>query len=437
MNTEEVLERFNRKDAVIGVVGLGYVGLPLAVEKAKAGYRVIGFDIQQKRVDMVNRGINYIGDVVDEELANLVETGQLCATADYSDIARVDAVSICVPTPLDRYQQPDTSYVEESTRQIAKRLHPGMLVVLESTTYPGTTEEVVLPILEESGLKVGRDFYLAFSPERVDPGNKVYKTKNTPKVVGGITGDCTRMAAALYRNVLEGEVFEVSGPAVAEMEKILENTFRNLNIALANEMSILCNKMGIDYWEVVEAAKTKPYGFMAFYPGPGLGGHCIPIDPYYLTWKAREYKYHTRLIELAGEINNYMPDFVVERIMKMLSRHGKPLKGSKVLLLGVAYKRDIDDMRESPAIEILRQLVKQGADVRVNDPHIPSFHLDGQIYESESLSAELLEEADITVITTDHSAYDYPLIGEKARLIFDTRNGLKGVQKIRGDYEKI
>ncbi|GGA45593.1 UDP-N-acetyl-D-glucosamine dehydrogenase [Kroppenstedtia guangzhouensis] len=437
MNTEEVLDRFNRKDAVIGVVGLGYVGLPLAVEKAKAGYRVIGFDIQQKRVDMVNRGINYIGDVVDEELANLVETGQLCATADYSDIARVDAVSICVPTPLDRYQQPDTSYVEESTRQIAKRLHPGMLVVLESTTYPGTTEEVVLPILEESGLKVGRDFYLAFSPERVDPGNKVYKTKNTPKVVGGITGDCTRMAAALYRNVLEGEVFEVSGPAVAEMEKILENTFRNLNIALANEMSILCNKMGIDYWEVVEAAKTKPYGFMAFYPGPGLGGHCIPIDPYYLTWKAREYKYHTRLIELAGEINNYMPDFVVERIMKMLSRHGKPLKGSKVLLLGVAYKRDIDDMRESPAIEILRQLVKQGADVRVNDPHIPSFHLDGQIYESESLSAELLEEADITVITTDHSAYDYPLIGEKARLIFDTRNGLKGVQKIRGDYEKI
>ncbi|EGK10694.1 nucleotide sugar dehydrogenase [Kroppenstedtia eburnea] len=437
MNTEQVLERINRKEAVIGVVGLGYVGLPLAVEKAKAGYRVIGFDIQPKRVEMVNRGINYIGDVVDEELADLVATGQLCATADYSDIARVDAVSICVPTPLDRYQQPDTSYVEGSAREIAKRLHPGMLVVLESTTYPGTTEEVVLPILEESGLKVGRDFYLAFSPERVDPGNKIYNTKNTPKVVGGITGDCTRTAAALYRNVLEGEVFEVSGPAVAEMEKILENTFRNLNIALANEMSILCNKMGIDYWEVVEAAKTKPYGFMAFYPGPGLGGHCIPIDPYYLTWKAREYKYHTRLIELAGEINNYMPDFVVERIMKMLSRHGKPLKGSKVLLLGIAYKRDIDDMRESPAIEILRQLVKQGADVQVNDPHIPSFRLDGRVYESKPLTAGLLEEADLTVITTDHSAYDYPLIGEKARLIFDTRNGLKDVQQIRGDYEKI
>lgn len=437
MNTESVLQKINRREAVIGVVGLGYVGLPLAVEKAKAGYRVIGFDIQQKRVDMVNQGINYVGDVVDEELSQIVGDGKFRATTDYSEIAEVDAVAICVPTPLDIYQQPDTSYVEASAREIATGLHEGMLVVLESTTYPGTTEEVVRPILEEGGLKAGVDFYLAFSPERVDPGNKVYNTKNTPKVVGGITPTCTQVAAALYRNVLDGEVFEVSSPAVAEMEKILENTFRNINIALANEMTVLCNKMGIDYWEVVEAAKTKPYGFMPFYPGPGLGGHCIPIDPYYLTWKAREYKYHTRLIEVAGEINHYMPDFVVERTMKMLNRHGKPLNGSKVLLLGIAYKRDIDDMRESPALDIIRLLKKHGAEVWINDPHIPSVRLDGHTYQSRELTGELLEEADITLITTDHSSYDYQLIADKARVIFDTRNGMKEVASIRGDYEKI
>ncbi|WP_188646291.1 nucleotide sugar dehydrogenase [Marinithermofilum abyssi] len=434
---ENTLAKINDKSAVIGVVGLGYVGLPLAVEKAKAGYRVIGFDVQQKRVDMVNDGINYIGDVVDEELAAIVKAGKLKATTDYSHIEEVDAVAICVPTPLDLYQQPDTSYVEASTREIAKRLHPGMLVVLESTTYPGTTEEVVKPILEETGLKTGEDFYLAFSPERVDPGNKVYNTKNTPKVVGGITPACTRVAAALYRNVLEGEVFEVSSPAVAEMEKILENTFRNINIALANEMAILCNKMGIDVWEVIEAAKTKPYGFMAFYPGPGLGGHCIPIDPYYLTWKAREYKYHTRLIELAGEINNYMPEFVVERTMKILNRYGKAMNGANVLILGVAYKRDIDDMRESPVLDIIRQLEKYGANLTVNDPHIPSFKVDGRTYESEELTAELLEKADIVLVTTDHTAYDYQLIANKSKVIFDTRNALKDVKEIRADYEKI
>ncbi|GGE05014.1 UDP-N-acetyl-D-glucosamine dehydrogenase [Marinithermofilum abyssi] len=437
MSMENTLAKINDKSAVIGVVGLGYVGLPLAVEKAKAGYRVIGFDVQQKRVDMVNDGINYIGDVVDEELAAIVKAGKLKATTDYSHIEEVDAVAICVPTPLDLYQQPDTSYVEASTREIAKRLHPGMLVVLESTTYPGTTEEVVKPILEETGLKTGEDFYLAFSPERVDPGNKVYNTKNTPKVVGGITPACTRVAAALYRNVLEGEVFEVSSPAVAEMEKILENTFRNINIALANEMAILCNKMGIDVWEVIEAAKTKPYGFMAFYPGPGLGGHCIPIDPYYLTWKAREYKYHTRLIELAGEINNYMPEFVVERTMKILNRYGKAMNGANVLILGVAYKRDIDDMRESPVLDIIRQLEKYGANLTVNDPHIPSFKVDGRTYESEELTAELLEKADIVLVTTDHTAYDYQLIANKSKVIFDTRNALKDVKEIRADYEKI
>lgn len=434
---ENILAKIQKKQAVIGVVGLGYVGLPLALEKAKAGYRVIGFDIQQKRVDMVNRGLNYIGDVVDEELADIVRQGRLRATTDYSDIRDVDAVAICVPTPLDAYQQPDTSYVEASTREIAKRLHPGMLVVLESTTYPGTTEEVVCPILEEQGLTVGKDFYLAFSPERVDPGNKVYNTKNTPKVVGGMTPACTRVAAALYRQVLEGDVVEVSSPAVAEMEKILENTFRNINIALANEMAILCNKMGIDYWEVVEAAKSKPYGFMPFYPGPGLGGHCIPVDPYYLTWKAREYKYHTRLIELAGEINNYMPDFVVERTMKILNRHGKAMKGARVFVLGLAYKRDIDDMRESPVIPIIRQLEHHGAKVWVSDPHIPSFQLDDTVYESEAVTADRLASADLVLITTDHSAFDYDLIAKHSRAIFDTRNALKDVVTIEADYEKI
>jgi len=331
----KLLEKIENKTAVIGVVGLGYVGLPLAVEKAKAGYKVIGFDIQQKRVDMVNKGQNYIGDVVDKELADLVKEGKISATTDYSKISIVDAVAICVPTPLDKYKQPDISYVVNSTREIAKYLHKGMLIVLESTTYPGTTEEVVKPILEESGLKCGEDFFLAFSPERVDPGNKVYNTKNTPKVVGGVTKTCTEIAARLYENVLEGEVFKVSSPRVAEMEKILENTFRNINIALVNEMAILCERMNIDIWEVIEAAKTKPYGFMAFYPGPGLGGHCIPIDPFYLTWKAREYDYHTRLIEIAGEINNYMPEYVVERVMKILNKFKKPLNGSKILILGV------------------------------------------------------------------------------------------------------
>ncbi|SDW42665.1 UDP-N-acetyl-D-glucosamine dehydrogenase [Marininema mesophilum] len=434
---EQTIEKINSKNAVIGVIGLGYVGLPLALEKAKAGYHVIGFDIQEKRVDMVNQGINYIGDIIDEELAEIVRCGGLKATADYADIADLDAVAICVPTPLDRYQQPDTSYVEASAKEIAKRLHPGMLVVLESTTYPGTTEEVVLPILESGGLKVGEDFYLAFSPERVDPGNKVYNTKNTPKVVGGVTPSCTQVAAALYQNVLEGEVVEVSSPAVAEMEKIIENTFRNINIALANEMTVLCNKMGIDYWEVIEAAKSKPYGFMAFYPGPGLGGHCIPIDPYYLTWKAREYKYHTRLIELAGEINNYMPDFVVERSMKILNRNAKSMRGAKVLILGVAYKRDIDDMRESPALDIIEKLEKYGAELFINDPHIPAFTVQGRLYESIELTTELLQEVDLAIITTDHTAYDYNHIAENARVIFDTRNALKDTKPIHGDYEKI
>ncbi|MFC4544985.1 nucleotide sugar dehydrogenase [Paenactinomyces guangxiensis] len=437
MTTKTLLQKIEDKSAVIGVVGLGYVGLPLAVEKAKAGYKVVGFDILAHRVDMVNKGINYIGDVVDEELKEIVQKGQLQATTDYSLISKVDAVAICVPTPLDKYQQPDTSYVESSGKEIAKYLHPGVLVVLESTTYPGTTEEVLQPILEKTGLKVGQDFHLAYSPERVDPGNKVFNTKNTPKVVGGVTPECTRVAAALYRGVLEGEVHEVSSPKVAEMEKILENTFRNINIGLANEMAILCNKMGIDVWEVIDAAKTKPYGFMAFYPGPGLGGHCIPIDPFYLTWKAREYNYHTRLIEVAGEINNEMPAFVVDRMMKILNRYGKALNGAKVAVLGVAYKKDIDDMRESPVLEIVELLEKYKADFVTVDPHVATFRAGNKEYETVELTEEVLESADIVLIATDHSAFDYQWIADKSKVIFDTRNALKEVKEIRADYEKL
>ncbi len=432
-----LLSKIESRTAVIGVVGLGYVGLPLAVEKAKAGYTVIGFDVQQKRVDMVNDGVNYIGDVVDEELKQIIKSGKLSATVDYSRISEVDAVAICVPTPLDKYQQPDTTYVEASGREIAKFIHPNMLVVLESTTYPGTTEEVLQPILESTGLKVGKDFYLAYSPERVDPGNKKFNTKNTPKVVGGVTAECTTVAAAMYRGVLEGDIHEVTSPKVAEMEKILENTFRNINIGLANEMAILCHKMGIDLWEVIEAAKTKPYGFMAFYPGPGLGGHCIPIDPYYLTWKAREYNYHTRLIEVAGEINNEMPNFVVDRSMKILNRYKKSLSGAKVLVLGVAYKRDIDDFRESPVMEIIKLLENYEADFELVDPHISSFRLDGKHYETVELTDEKLKEADLVLITTDHTAFDYQQIGEVSAAIFDTRNAMKDVKEIKAYYEKL
>jgi UDP-N-acetyl-D-glucosamine dehydrogenase len=428
-----LLEKLSNRTAVLGVVGLGYVGLPLAVEKAKAGYQVIGFDIQAKRVQLVNQGKNYIGDVVDQELQDLVAQGRLKAATDYSHIAAVDAVAICVPTPLDKYQQPDISYVVNSTKQIAGYLHPEMLIVLESTTYPGTTEEVVLPILEATGLRCGKDFFLAFSPERVDPGNKQYHTKNTPKVVGGVTKRCTEIAATLYGNVLEGEIYQASSPKVAEMEKIMENTFRNINIALANEMAILCHKMGIDIWEVIDAAKSKPYGFMAFYPGPGLGGHCIPIDPFYLTWKAREYDYHTRLIEIAGEINNSMPDYVVERAAEFLNRHGKPLNSSKVVMLGLAYKKDIDDPRESPALKIYSLLKKRKAEVSVNDPHIPAFKSGSIEVVSTPLTLELIQEADLVLITTDHSAYDYQWICNNTRLIFDTRNATRDIGEVKAE----
>lgn len=424
----EILEKIEGKKAVVGVIGLGYVGLPLAVEKAKAGYNTIGFDVQETKVNMVNKGQNYIGDIIDGELESLVGTGLLRATSDFSFIKDVDCVAICVPTPLDEYQQPDISYVKASAENVAKYLHIGMLIVLESTTYPGTTEELLKPIFEEtSGLKCGVDFYLAFSPERVDPGNLIYKTRNTPKVVGGVGEDSTEVAAALYRNVLESDIFEVSSPAVAEMEKILENTYRNINIGLANEMAIICNKMGINIWEVIEAAKSKPYGFQAFYPGPGLGGHCIPLDPYYLTWKAREYDYHTRLIETSGEINNYMPQYVVERASKILNKFKKPLNGSRVLVLGVAYKQDIDDYRESPALKVIESFIKEGTTVSYHDPYIPEYKYKGKTYQSVELTEENLKSVDLVVITTMHSCYDYEFIQKNSLIIFDTKNAMKSV----------
>jgi len=431
-----LIEKLKNKSAKLGVVGLGYVGLPLAVEKAKAGFEVIGFDVQDQKVAMVNEGKNYIGDIIDSDLDELVKNGRLKATTDFSFVKEVDTVCIAVPTPLDIYKQPDLSYVVSSTRSVAKYLHSGMLVVLESTTYPGTTEEVIKPILEESGLKCGVDFFLAFSPERVDPGNKEFKTKNTPKVVGGCTPDCTEVAAMLYRSVLEGEVMEVSSPAVAEMEKILENTFRNINIALANEMALLCNRMGIDVWEVIDAAKTKPYGFMAFYPGPGLGGHCIPLDPFYLEWKAKEYDFHTKLIETSGIINDMMPEFVVDSTMKLLNKEKKAMNGAKVLLMGIAYKKDIDDMRESPALKVIDHLLKNGAEVVYNDPHVPNFKHAGVEYTSVEWE-KAINEADIVLITTDHSSYDYEAIVEKAKIIYDTRNATKNVENNRDKIFKL
>lgn len=417
------------KTAKLGVIGLGYVGLPLAVEKAKAGYKTIGFDVQESKVELVNRGENYIGDVVNEDLKEIVKSGLLSATTDFSEVATADCVCICVPTPLDEHQQPDISYVKASAESIVPYMHKDMLIVLESTTYPGTTEELLKPILESSGLKCGEDFYLAFSPERVDPGNLIYKTKNTPKVVGGVTPQCTDIAAAMYENILEAPVHRVSSPAVAEMEKILENTYRNINIGLVNELAILSNKMGINFWEVVDAAKTKPYGFQAFYPGPGLGGHCIPLDPYYLSWKAREYGFHTSMIESSMMINDRMPEYCVERASKILNRYKKAINGSRVLVLGVAYKQDIDDYRESPALRVIEELEKLGAEVVYYDPYILEYRNQGVVKEGEKeLTAQLIESADLVIITTNHSTVDYNFVQQHAKAIFDTKNAMKDVK---------
>lgn len=427
---EELLKKIANKTLVCGVVGLGYVGLPLAVDKAKHGFKTIGFDVQQQKVDMVNAGQNYIGDVVDADLQELVASNMLHATTDFGQVCKVDFIAICVPTPLDQHQQPDISYVRSSAEAISKHLTRGTIVVLESTTYPGTTEELLKPILEQgSGLKCGEDFYLGFSPERVDPGNLIYKTSNTPKVVGAIGAEAAEVVSAVYRAILDGDVHTVSSPAVAEMEKILENTYRNINIGLINEMAILCNRMGISIWEVIDAAKTKPYGFQAFYPGPGLGGHCIPLDPYYLSWKAREYGFHTSMIESSMMINDRMPEYTVERAGKILNRHKKALNGSKVLVLGVAYKQDIDDYRESPAIRVIEEFHKTGAETEYYDPFVHKYRHEGQWFQGlEALTSDVVKAYDLIIITTAHTKVDYEMVCKCGVPVFDCKNVCKHIK---------
>lgn len=426
----QLLEKIESRKLKAGVVGLGYVGLPLAVEKAKAGFKTVGFDVQAEKVNLVNAGHNYIGDVVDADLAALVQAGTLSATTDFSHIREMDFIAICVPTPLDKHQEPDISYVRDSATEVAKYLKPGTMVVLESTTYPGTTEELIKPILEKgSGLVCGRDFYLGFSPERVDPGNRIYKTKNTPKVVGAIGDDALECIAAVYEAVLEGGVTRVSSPAVAEMEKILENTYRNVNIGLVNELAMLCDRMGIDVWEVIDAAKTKPYGFTAFYPGPGLGGHCIPLDPYYLSWKAREYGFHTSMIEASMMVNDRMPEYCVDRAARVLNDQGKALNGADVLVLGVAYKQDIDDYRESPALRVIECLESRGANVRYYDPWVAEYHHKGESKQSiPELTPSTVADADLVMITCMHTNVDYDLVQQNAKAIFDTKNAMRNVE---------
>ena len=427
---QELIAKIKDKSLVMGVCGLGYVGLPLAVDKAKKGFKTIGFDVQKEKVDMVNAGKNYIGDVVDADLEQIVKDGVLEATTDFSRLKEADFIAICVPTPLDAHQQPDISYVRDSTITISKYLTKGSMVVLESTTYPGTTEELLKPLLEEgSGLKCGEDFYLGFSPERVDPGNLIYKTSNTPKVVGAIGEDAAEVISMVYEAVLDSDIHTVSCPAVAEMEKILENTYRNINIGLVNEIAILCEKMGINVWEVVDAAKTKPYGFHAFYPGPGLGGHCIPLDPYYLSWKAREYGFHTSMIEASMMVNDRMPEYTVERAGKVLNRHKKALNGSKVLVLGVAYKQDIDDYRESPAVRVIEEFEKTGAEIDFFDPFIPSYRERGVVRDGlKEINADMIKGYDLVCITTAHTDVDYDMVCNAGVPVFDCKNVTKNIK---------
>jgi UDP-N-acetyl-D-glucosamine dehydrogenase len=417
-------EKIRSRRARVGIVGLGYVGLPLAVEFAKAGFTVTGIDISEEKVRRVNAGDSYIADIPSSRLAPLVDAGKLRATTDFSAVLELDTINICVPTPLRKTKDPDMSYIVSSCQEIARHFHAGMLVILESTTYPGTTDELVLPMLTKGGLQVGQDFFLCFSPERVDPGNPQYQTVNIPKVVGGCTAACTQVGQLFYSQALE-TVVPVSSTQVAEMVKLLENTFRMINIGLANEMALMCDRIGINVWEVIDAAATKPFGFMPFYPGPGLGGHCIPIDPFYLSWKTKQAGIEARFIELAGYINGQMPHFVVDKVQNALNDAGKPVKGSRILVMGVSYKRDIDDMRESPALDVMLLLKRRGGIVSYCDPHVPTLHIDG--LQMESAPLESAAGADCVVIVTDHKAFDYRLLVEKAPLIVDTRNALKGV----------
>ena len=420
-------KKIEGKSTRIGIVGLGYVGLPLALAFAEASLHVLGFDVQQNKVDSVNQGKSYIADISDDQIAIALTSKHLEATTDQSRLKEVDAIFICVPTPLTKTKNPDLSYVIHEAEIIAKNLKPGQLVVLESTTYPGTTREIVLAILERSGLKVGIDFYLAFSPERVDPGSVKYGIKNTPKLVGGIDPQSTELAKLLYSQAID-TVVSVSCPEVAEMTKIFENVFRSVNIALVNELTMLCEKMGISVWEVIDAASTKPFGYTAFYPGPGIGGHCIPLDPYYLSNKAREYDFHTRFIELAADINEQMPYYVISRIFDMLSVYGKSLSGAKVLILGIAYKKNVGDMRESPSLKIIQILRQKQTNVSYNDPYIDAIQLGDETLKSTELTDECLSSADCVVIATDHSCFDYQNIADKATLVFDTRGVMRKIK---------
>jgi UDP-N-acetyl-D-glucosamine dehydrogenase len=421
-----LLEKITKRTAVVGVIGLGYVGLPLAVLQAKTGYRVVGVDEVADKVERVNRGENYISDVDEDELRRAVQSQQLSATSDFSALRACDIVLICVPTPLTKNKEPDLSAVVKVTKELAKTLHPDMLVVLESTTYPGTTEEVLQPLLTAGGLKVGQTLHLAFSPERVDPGNRAFKTQNTFKLVGGVTPACLKIAQAFYEQSIV-KIFPVSSPRVAEMTKVFENVFRSVNIALVNELAVLCDRMGLNVYEVIDAAATKNFGFMPFYPGPGVGGHCIPLDPYYLAWKSKEYDLHTRFIELAGEINEGMPYYVVAKLQRLLNRMGQCLNGAEILVLGVTYKADVADWRETPALKVMELLQREGATLSYADPFTPSIVVEGRAYEAVPVTDERLQRSACAVILTAHSAFDYDRIVRHARLVFDTRNGTKHV----------
>jgi len=420
---QDLIAKAERREALFGIIGLGYVGLPLAVELGRAGFRVLGYDVSTRVVDGLNAGRSHIKDISDADLQEVLKAGRFEATADPARLAEPDAISICVPTPLGKYKDPDVSYIVAATEAVTATLRRGQAIILESTTYPGTTREIMLPALESTGLRVGEDFFLAFSPERVDPGNERYHTRNTPKVVGGITEACRRVCCALYQPAIDSLV-PVSSTEAAELVKLLENTFRSVNIGLVNEMAIVCEKLGVNVWEVIDAAATKPFGFMKFTPGPGLGGHCIPIDPHYLAWKMRGLNYKTRFIDLAGEVNTEMPVFWVRQAIEALNRHSRSMRGSKVLVLGVAYKKDIDDMRESPALDIIHLLEQQGAQVSYHDPHVSRFSEDGHEFQSVPLTEETVAAADCVLIVTDHTAIDFAMVQRAARLVVDTRNAM-------------
>jgi UDP-N-acetyl-D-glucosamine dehydrogenase len=434
---DELINKILSRQATPGIIGLGYVGLPLAIVLAEAGFKVVGLDISQTKVKLLNSGKSDIDDIPDSAVKEAVKSGHFIATDDPKKIAHLDTISICVPTPLSKTKDPDVSYILAAVEWVKPNIRKGTLVVLESTTYPGTTEDLILPILESTGMKVGEDFFLAFSPERVDPGNPKFNTRNTPRVVGGVTPDCTRVAKAFYEQTI-ADVYPVSSTQAAEMVKLLENTFRSVNIGLVNEVALMCARLNVNVWEIIEAASSKPFGFMPFYPGPGLGGHCIPIDPHYLSWKLKSLNYYARFIELAGDINSHMPEYVVERVMDLLSRKlGLAISKANILVLGLAYKRDIKDIRESPALDVIKLLKDRGAKVRYNDPFAPQFKWEESIVKSTNVTEAVLKETDLVVVVTDHTSYDYQWIVDNSKAVFDTRNATRKVRKHRERIELL